>query len=93
MKDLNKRVMSSWVEMVDGEITTLDDVDTKAFKYCDDEYAPSWNSACSGAYWVLRSMMRDSKQYEETRMRMDQYFHTKCMAVLAAFYSITDVEE
>lgn len=92
MSNLCEQVMKAWIQMVDESICDLERVNERSWKY-GDKYQPSHDSNCSGAYWALRAMIRGERKYTETVLRMDQYFNSKCINILEAFYSITDDEE
>lgn len=93
MSNICEQAMKVWIQMVDEHICDLYSVEDKTFNYDDDGYKPRCNTECNGAYWALRAMIRNHKMYTETVLRMDQYFNTKCMSIIAAFYSITEDEE
>lgn len=93
MSNLCEQAMKAWVQVVDEHICDLKSVNDKSFNYDDGGYQPRSNTECSGAYWALRAMIRDERAYVDTYKRMEEYFNSKCMSVVSAFYSITDDEE
>lgn len=90
MSKICEQAMKAWVQIVDEHICDLKSIDDKAFNYDADGYKPRSNTECSGAYWALRAMIRNERTYVETYKRMEEYFNSKCMSIVAAFYSISD---
>ena len=90
MSNTCEQAMKVWVQTVDEQICDLKAVEDKAFKYDDNGYKPFSNTECSGAFWALRGMIRHERNYVETYKRMEEYFNSKCMSIIAAFYTIDD---
>jgi len=90
MSNTCEQAMKVWVQTVDQAICDVKAVEDNAFKYDDDGYKPRHNTECSGAYWALRSMVRDERAYVDTYKRMEEYFNSKCMSMVAAFYQLSD---
>lgn len=90
MSKICEQAMKAWVQIVDENICDLRSVENRTFNYDDEGYKPCCGTECNGAYWALRAVIRDERAYIETYKRMEEYFHTRCMSIIAAFYSISD---
>lgn len=91
--NLSKLVMRAFVETVDREIDSVDAVNTQSRQWDDDGKYNIWSGTeVNGAYWALRSVIRNEPEYVDTYMRMEEYFDAKCKAIVAAF-EVTNSEE